>query len=239
MVAGPLIFMHVPDQLVKKNPLVVLKGLHRHLDLVGFGLFTPAIVMLLLALQFGGNQFAWSSSQVIGLFVGAGVTFIIWVGWNFHKGESALIPFFIVKRPAVFSSGINYAFLLATVYGSLYFLPIYFQAVKGVNAIMSGVYLLGIILPQLFTAVIGGSMGKSSRKPFRPRYEMLTSLNIVTKVGYVPPFALVGGALNCIGSGLFSLLQPGTPTGEWVGFSIISGLGRGASLQMVSYSLTF
>lgn len=212
LVAGPLIFMHVPDQLVKKNPLVVLKGLHRHLDLVGFGLFTPAIVMLLLALQFGGNQFAWSSSQVIGLFVGAGVTFIIWVGWNFHKGESALIPFFIVKRPAVFSSGINYAFLLATVYGSLYFLPIYFQAVKGVNAIMSGVYLLGIILPQLFTAVIGGSM--------------------VTKVGYVPPFALVGGALNCIGSGLFSLLQPGTPTGEWVGFSIISGLGRGASLQM-------
>lgn len=56
---------------------------------------------------------------------------------------------------------------------------------------------------------------------------------VVTKIGYVPPFALVGGALGCIGSGLFSLFQPDTPTGEWVGFSIIAGLGRGASLQMV------
>lgn len=60
---------------------------------------------------------------------------------------------------------------------------------------------------------------------------------VVTKIGYVPPFALVGGALGCIGSGLFSLFQPDTPTGEWVGFSIIAGLGRGASLQMVRIHL--
>ncbi|KAI0449664.1 major facilitator superfamily domain-containing protein [Xylaria acuta] len=212
LVAVPLLIMRVPEQVVKKNPISVVRKLHRHLDLFGFALFTPAIVQLLLALQFGGNQFSWSSSQVIGLFVGAGVTFIIWIVWNWYKAENSLIPFPIIKKTAVFSSGISYAFLLATMFASLFFLPIYFQAVKDASPIMSGIYLLATILPQLVSAIIGGKM--------------------VTITGYVMPFALVGGALNAIGIGLFSLLQPHTSTGRWVGFSIISGFGRGLALQM-------
>ncbi|KAI1341805.1 major facilitator superfamily domain-containing protein [Xylariaceae sp. FL0016] len=212
LVAVPLFMLRIPEQFPKKRPISVVKKLHHHLDLVGFALFAPAIVQLLLALQFGGNQFTWSSSQVIGLFCGAGATFIVWLFWNYRKGDTALLPASMIKRRTVWTSGMNYAFMMSTVFGSTYFLPIYFQAVKGANAIMSGVYLLPIVLPQLLSAVVSGSL--------------------VTKVGYVPPFALVGGALSCIGSGLFSLFQPNTPTSEWVGFSIITGLGRGTSLQM-------
>ncbi|KAK6068103.1 MFS multidrug transporter [Seiridium cupressi] len=208
----PLLLLHIPDQIQKSNPLKVVRGIHHHLDLIGFALLAPAIVQLLLALQFGGNQFSWSSSQVVGLFCGSGATFIIWVFWNIHEGDKALLPFSIIKREEVWTSGFNYAFVMSTVFGSTYFLPVYFQAVMGANAVMSGVYLLPIVLPQLLSAVVGGSL--------------------VTKIGYVPPFALVGGALGCIGSGLFSLFQPNTSTGEWVGFLIIAGLGRGASLQM-------
>ncbi|RWA04262.1 hypothetical protein EKO27_g10842 [Xylaria grammica] len=211
LVAGPLLITHVPDQIVKKSPMTVLKNIHRHLDLLGFALFTGAIVQLLLALQFGGNRFAWNSSQVIGLFVGAGVTLIVWGFWNYHKGENALIPFHIVKRTVIFSSGINYSFLVATVYGSLYFLPIYFQAVKGVGPITSGVYLLAIILPQLVSAIASGKL--------------------VSMVGIVAPFALLGGVLNTLGMGLYSLLQPHTTVGYWIGFSILCGFGRGIGLN--------
>ncbi|KAI1336222.1 major facilitator superfamily domain-containing protein [Xylariaceae sp. FL0016] len=212
LVALPLIIMRVPEQVPKKNPFIILRELHLHLDLIGFALLTPAIVMLLLALQYGGVDYSWSSSQIIGLFCGAGVTFIVWCLWNHHKGEKGLLPFPILKRRAVYMSGINYTFLIATMYGGLYFLPIYFQAVKGVNAILSGVYLLPLILPQIAAAVISGS--------------------IVQKIGYVIPMALFGTILNTIGSGLFSTFQPGTTTGQWVGYSIISGVGRGSSLQM-------
>ncbi|KAI1296448.1 major facilitator superfamily domain-containing protein [Xylaria venustula] len=212
LVAVPLFIVRVPDQVVKKNSMSVLRNLHSHLDLFGFALFTPAIIQLLLALQFGGNQFSWSSSQVIGLFVGSGTTLIIWIFWNWYKDESALIPFPIIKRPAVYSSGISYAFLLATMFATLYFAPIYFQSVKDVSPIMSGVYLLATILPQLASAIISGKM--------------------VTITGYVIPYALVGGVLNAVGIGLFSLVQPHTSTGKWVGFLIISGFGRGLALQM-------
>ena len=163
LVGVPLVLLRIPDQLPKKSAALILRKLHRHLDMIGFILLAPAIIMLLLALQYGGNQFPWNSAEVIGLFCGSGATFIIWAIWNFYKGDDALLPFSIIRRTPVWMSGANYAFMMATVFGSTYFLPLYFQAVKGASAIMSGVYLLAIVLPQLTSAVVGGSLGKISK----------------------------------------------------------------------------
>lgn len=160
LVGVPLLVMRIPDQRAKQPAASVLPKLHHHLDLLGFALLAPAIIQLLLALQYGGNQFAWNSSQVIGLFCGAGVTFIVWILWNYRQGDDALIPFSIIGRTQIWASGVNYAFMMATVFGTTYFLPIYFQAVKDASAIMSGVYLLAIVLPQLLAAVVGGSLGE-------------------------------------------------------------------------------
>ncbi|KAI8306136.1 Efflux pump roqT [Colletotrichum sp. SAR11_59] len=44
------------------------------LDLAGTAAFFPAIAMLLLALQWGGADYAWDDSRIIGLFVGAGAS---------------------------------------------------------------------------------------------------------------------------------------------------------------------
>ena len=159
LVALPILMSHIPNEVPKKSPSTVLRNIHHHLDLLGFALFAPAIIMLLLALQFGGNQFAWNSSQVIGLFCGAGVTFIVWMIWNYHKGLDALLPVPIIRRRVIWMSGLNYTSLMATLFGASYFLPIYFQGVKGVSAVMSGVYLLATILPQLLSAVVGGALG--------------------------------------------------------------------------------
>lgn len=64
----------------------------------------------------------------------------------------------------------------------------------------------------------------------------LTAL-LVMKIGYVIPVAIFATVLLSIGSGLYSLLGPGSPTGYWVGFQIIAGSGSGASLQLVCYSI--
>ncbi|KAL9065886.1 MAG: hypothetical protein Q9161_007939 [Pseudevernia consocians] len=61
----------------------VVRSLHSDLDLVGFSIFAPALIMLLLALQWGGTTFAWNSSQIIGLFCGAGQQ-----GGLLHTGNS-------------------------------------------------------------------------------------------------------------------------------------------------------
>ena len=212
LVAVPLLLIHIPEQIPKRAPRDVLPQLHRHLDLVGFALFAPFVVMLLLAMQLGGNQFAWGASQVVGLFVGAGVTFLVWLAWNSHKGADALLPFPILRRRIVWMSGLYYTSMCASLIGCSYFVPIYFQAVKGASAIMSGVYTLATIVPQVIGAVGSGL--------------------VIARIGYVPPFAVGGSVFFIVGAGLYTTLQPATPTANWVGYQILSGFGRGLGFQM-------
>ncbi|KAJ8062112.1 hypothetical protein OCU04_008673 [Sclerotinia nivalis] len=205
-------FLRIPEQTEKARATSILPKLHHYLDLVGFALFAPAVLQLLLALQFGGNKYSWNSSQVIGLFCGAAVTFVVWLLWNRHKGDDALLPHSMISRRTVWSAGIYQAFLMSAVYGATFFLPIYFQAINNANAMLSGVYLLPTILPQLFMAGFSGIL--------------------LTKIGYVIPLAIFSTVLLSIASGLYSLLQPSSPTGWWIGFQILAGIGSGAGLQV-------
>lgn len=140
----------------KQKAITVFSRLHHYLDLIGFVLFAPAILQLLLALQYGGNQYPWNSSTVIGLFCGSGATFAVWLVWNRYKGDDALLPHSMIKQTVVWASGLYQAFMISAVYGATFFLPIYFQAINNVTAMMSGVYLLPTILPQLLMAALSG-----------------------------------------------------------------------------------
>lgn len=62
---------------------------------------------------------------------------------------------------------------------------------------------------------------------------------LVSKLGYYMPWSLFGGVMTAIGGGLASTFRPNTNTGQWVGYQIIQGVGRGAGMQMVSYFLLF
>lgn len=64
----------------------------KSLDGLGFSLFAGSVTMLLLALQWGGVHYTWSSSVVIGLFVGAGVVMTLFILWTWNRGEGALVP---------------------------------------------------------------------------------------------------------------------------------------------------
>lgn len=80
--------------------------------------------------------------------------------WEYRKGDNAMIPFSIARQRVVWCSCIFGFFLMGTVMCTSYYLPIYFQAVKGVTPTLSGVYLLPSILSQLMLAVISGALGK-------------------------------------------------------------------------------
>lgn len=217
LVAIPLLLVHIPDQIPKKDLASVLRKIHHHLDLIGFAIFAPAVIMLLLALQYGGNDFAWSSSQVIGLFCGSGAAFTVLYTWNYYKGYSALLPFPIIRRRSVWASGLNYTVIMSSLFGVTYFLPVYFQAVKGVKAITSGVYLLAMILPQMLVVVMASAIGNMSS--LQDSEISQAHCLIVNKLGYVPPFAIISGALTAIGTGLFSCSsrapQPVNGSGLW------------------------
>ncbi|KAF7159165.1 hypothetical protein CNMCM6106_006298 [Aspergillus hiratsukae] len=211
VVAILFFFTRIPDT-DKSREISVLQTILTKLDLIGFALFAPATIQLLLALDYGGNKYAWNSATVIGLFCGAGGTFIVFLIWEYFKGEEAMVPLSMLKQRGVWSSCFFAFFFFATLQLVIYYLPIYFQAIKGASPMMSGVDLLPNILSQLVGTLFSGVA--------------------VTKMGYYLPFVVAASIITTVGHGMLSTLSPTSSTGKWIGYQIIVGFGRGLGLQM-------
>ena len=185
-----------------------------------------AIVCLTIALEWGGTQYAWNSSTIIGLFVGFGLMIIIFVGLQFYRGDKATLPPSIVKQRSVASAALFMFFMGASMFVMIYYsphhqnfsafnltllVPIYFQAIKGSSPSQSGLQLLPLMLSLVvFSFVTGG---------------------LVTVLGYYTPFIIIGSAMFVIGAGLVTTYKVDTPAWTAYGYTIVVGAGCGLAFQ--------
>ena len=187
--------------------------LHRivDLDLTGNFLLITAVIMLLLALQWGGTTYPWNSATVIGLLTGAGVEIFVFLGWQKYRGESALIPLKIINQRTVAASfGMSF-FISGATFVHSYYLPYWFQVIRNYSATRSGVDLIPYVASNFFFAMVAGIC--------------------VTKSGYVNPPALLGAILATIGSGFITTFKPDISTTRWAGYEILAAAGVGANIQ--------
>lgn len=94
----------------------------------------------------------------------------------------------------------------------LYYLPIYFQSVHDSSPVTSGVNMLSLILPMTVTVIAQGFL--------------------ISKIGIVPLFWIVGGAVGAVGCGLFYTFDIDTSTGQWVGYQVLVGAATGWTFQV-------
>ncbi|KAL2869452.1 MDR family MFS transporter [Aspergillus lucknowensis] len=183
------------------------------LDLLGCALFVPSIIMVFLALQWGGNEHPWNSATIIGLFVGFAGTILLFIPWEIRRGEHAMIPFTLLKGRSVALSIIFGLLLTGAFVIPNYYLPEWFQIIKDASPMRSGIMLLPAVLTQVFGAIVSGVLAK--------------------RVKYYNPWSILGSALLCIASGLYTTFTPfSTTDAEWIGFQILQGLGCGFAAQM-------
>lgn len=160
VIAKLILLTFFPDNLSNKPPaIIILRALHTKLDLLGFVLFTGCTIQLLLALQYVGNQYAWNSSTIIGLFCGSGVAFSLWLAWDWYKGDAAMLPLSIVCKKTVWVSCLTYGLGTGTLIMMSYYLPTYFQGVRGLSPLMSSVQLLPNIISQLIMGILCRRLG--------------------------------------------------------------------------------
>ncbi|KAK4167865.1 major facilitator superfamily domain-containing protein [Cladorrhinum sp. PSN259] len=208
----PMIFIAIPRQCNKPQRPTLVNFVAHKMDLVGFLLLAPAGAFFLLALHYGGNDFAWDSAGVINLFVGAAAFLVLFLAAESRKGHNALLPLDILKRRIVWCSCLVMMFSVATSFCTTYFLPVYFQAVKQSGPIESGMYLMPNIIGQLLGGVISGLL--------------------VSKLGYYLPWSVGAGMLLTVGCGLISTYGPDTSLSKWIGYQAILGMGRGLGMQI-------
>lgn len=93
----------------------------------------------------------------------------------------------------------------------VYFLPIWFQAVKGASAVKSGIMNLPMVLSLIIVSILSG-VG-------------------VTMLGYYAPFMIGASVFGAVGVGLLSTLTPESNHSMWIGYQCIAGIGIGLGMQ--------
>ncbi|KAF8218305.1 major facilitator superfamily domain-containing protein [Mycena galopus ATCC 62051] len=171
----------------------------------------PGIVSLLLALRWGGSKYPWNSGRIVAFFIIFGVLVSIFIALQIWQQDQATVPPRIVMQRSIFGGAAFLLCLSASHNILVYFLPIYFQAIKGVAATKSAIYGLPLILATIPAAIISG-VG-------------------VAKMGYYTPFVVMASVLVAVASGLLSTFAMNTRPGHWIGFQVIYGLGYGIGIQ--------
>lgn len=209
-IAVAMLVLRLDNQKLDE-PASGLLGKIRQLDPIGNLVFFPGVICLILALQWGGSTYNWGNARIIVLIILSGLFFIAFIGVQIWKQDAGLMPPRIVKQRSV-AAALVFGFLQGCGMNvTIYFFPIWYQAIKGVNAVDSGLRLLPIILSVVIVSIISGIF--------------------VSKIGYYTPFFIISSVLTPIGAGLLTTLTPTIGNGKLIGYQILFGIGLGSGVQ--------
>ncbi|MET8745831.1 MFS transporter [Streptomyces sp. NPDC004728] len=113
----------------------------RTIDFLGAGLAAAFSTMLLLATEWGGKDHAWSSPLIVGLLVATVAALVLFVRRQATAAEPVLpLGLFRIRE-------LRYGFAVqglvgAAMMGSMVYVMIYLQAVRGIAASSAGLYLI-------------------------------------------------------------------------------------------------
>ncbi len=189
-----------------------LSRVHRVIDYLGTSTLALSASCLVLYTSLGGTSYPWSSPFMVGL-AAAGVIFGIAFLFAERRAAEPVIPL-VLFRTAVFSAASAIGFVVGfAMFGALTFLPLFFQDVRGISPIQSGIRLFPL-MGGLLVASIGSGQ-------------------IVSRWGRYKIFPIIGTALMTIGLYLMSLI--GVTTGSWViaGYMVVFGFGLGLVMQVL------
>ncbi|KAK9354063.1 major facilitator superfamily domain-containing protein [Lipomyces doorenjongii] len=191
-----------------------LKEKVKMIDYLGTLLLTSGLVLVLLGLTFGGDQYSWDSVAVILCFVLGGTIIILFGIYNFRFSTKPLIPWAVVRVPTVLTPILAMTFVFMAFISGIIYLSVYFQVVRHASAIQSGLHLLPWLIATIVVSIVTGIM--------------------ISKTRYIKPFALTGISIMCIGFGILTLLQVDSTSGERIAYLIIPGFGTGFMMQSLA-----
>jgi EmrB/QacA subfamily drug resistance transporter len=143
------------------------------IDALGAVLMISASGSLLIALSWGGNTYAWTSPQMIGLF---GASALAWglLVWRQMAAAEPLVPLRVLKNQVALTSTMTMFCMMGAYLALNIYLPIYFQTLGGMSASKSGMALIPLLI---FTSV--GAWMASRMMPRTEHYKRLPLVGLL------------------------------------------------------------
>jgi len=192
-------YMHVPNERRKHS-----------IDVWGSVTLSLGIASTLLGTVWGGVQYPWNSWQIIGLYGASAVSLIAFV-WIERRTPEPVLPLRLWKSSIFAFSNIASVGVAMSMFGAIFFLPVFVQGVVGNSVTNSGAILVPMLAAMIITSILGGQL--------------------ISRTGRYKVLLLAG--LLAMGAGYYMLstFTANTTNEVVIVAMILLGLGLGVSMQ--------
>jgi EmrB/QacA subfamily drug resistance transporter len=181
-------------------------------DYLGAAVLAGALSAIVLFTSLGGTTYAWSSPESIAL-ISIGVLLTVAFPFVEMRAAEPILPLELFRnRVFTVTSAVGFIVGLA-LFGSVTYLPLFLQIVKGDSPTQSGLLLTPLMAGVLVTSILSGQL--------------------ITRYGRYRPFPIAGTAIATVGLYLLSRLSVTTPTWVTALYMLVVGLGLGMVMQVL------
>lgn len=173
------------------------------------------MIPLLLAFTWAGNQYSWTSVEILGLLTASVVAFVLFIITE-RRVTNPVLPLYLFKNN-VFSLSNAIGFLIGIgMFGAIMYMPFFIQGVMGTSAAKSGFVMMFMTLSMVVFSAITGQL--------------------VTRTGKYKKLALTG--LTIMGVGMYLLTLMSTETSNVSAALHLVILGCGLGMAFPIFNLT-
>lgn len=206
-------------------PLFIKLGVPRNsffqklakIDWIGSVIFIASTTGFLIPLSWGGVSYPWNSWRTYVPLSVSTLGLVILYMYEEYVATNPIIRTSIFKNRNAAAAYISVVIHGMVVVGSLYYLPLYYEAVQGLSPILSGVALF----PETFTVAPGAFIVGT----------------MISRTGHYRWAVWSGWAITTLGLGLLYLLDVNTSTVEWIFLNLVVGVGLGFNYSALGVTL--
>ena len=171
-----------------------------------------AVVTTMLALTWGGVEYPWLSTEIIGMFAFAAVMIVLFVLIE-RRAAEPIIPMWIFKNRIISLSTFIIFITGFGMFGGIVFIPLYFQGVLGQSATASGSFLTPMMLGMVAGSTISGQL-------------------LSRAGGHYKLQGIAGLGIMALGMLLLSLMSAETSNARAVANIVVTGVGLGVTMPL-------
>ena len=183
------------------------------IDYLGSLILMAGTSALVLATIWGGNQYEWTSPQIIGLLIFSVVAALVFIPVENRAAEPVMPMYLFKNRNFLLTLGASLALGVA-MFGAVEYIPTYLQMALGVSATVAGLLMIPMMGVMLVVSIVTG--------------------RVVSKTGRYKRYVTTGTAIVALGLFLLSTVTVETPTWLFCTYLAVMGAGLGMSMQFLT-----
>src|SRR6478672_353958 len=182
------------------------------IDYAGAVLLAIALSAIILVTDLGGTTYPWTSPVVLGTAAAGLVALVLFLVVE-QRAAEPILPLHLFRNAAFSVTSVVALIVGFAMFGSITYLPLFFQVVKGASPTESGLEMLPMMGGMLTSSIVSGQL--------------------ISRTGRYKIFPVIGTGVMTLGLFLLSRLPVGASMVRIEATLLVLGLGMGLVMQVL------